>query len=192
LTIQNNYKSDSEIFESLKAGNLEATKYLYRYRENIKVFILKNNGLDEDANDIFQEALIILIQKVNDPQFELTASFFTYLYGISRNLWLSELRRRKKYAAVIDTEEYIETNFEIPHNLEKDEEKDEALLAKEIMNQLGGLCQKLLTLFYFYKWSMKKIATELNYSSEQTARQQKYRCIILARKKYGELSTGYQ
>ncbi|HET6996503.1 MAG TPA: sigma factor, partial [Chitinophagaceae bacterium] len=62
--------------------------------------VVSNGGNAQDAEDIFQEALIIVCRKVKDPGFQLTAQLSTYLYSVSRFLWKDELRKRKSFAPV--------------------------------------------------------------------------------------------
>ena len=57
--------TDQEIIQGLKTGESFAVKYLVReFLPVIRYFISKNNGNDEDAKDIFQDALYIIIEKV--------------------------------------------------------------------------------------------------------------------------------
>ena len=54
---------------------------------SIRYLIKTNAGLEEDAEDIFQEALYIILKKISEEDFELSSSFLTYLYSISKNLF---------------------------------------------------------------------------------------------------------
>jgi RNA polymerase sigma factor (sigma-70 family) len=88
--------SDQEIIIGLKAGEAFAVNYLAKeYLPMIRYFISKNNGSDEDAKDIFQDALFILIDKINSKDFNLQVTLSTYLFAICKNLWLMVLDRQK-------------------------------------------------------------------------------------------------
>src|SRR6185436_11226786 len=55
-------------------------------------YVKQNSGSRQDAEDIFQEAIIVLLNNIRHPGFQLTASLKTYLFSISKNLWLKKLR----------------------------------------------------------------------------------------------------
>ena len=67
-------------------------KVYQKYFKQTEAYILKNNGSRDDARDVFQEVMLILLEKLDDPDFEMTSSLSTYLYAVSRNLWLNKLK----------------------------------------------------------------------------------------------------
>lgn len=87
--------TDAEIIETIRSGRHHpAIKDLYAYFSVVKKYILKNSGSKHEAEDIFQEALIIFCRKVNEPQFELRCSINTYIFSVCKLLWLDELKKR--------------------------------------------------------------------------------------------------
>jgi DNA-directed RNA polymerase specialized sigma24 family protein len=87
--------SDEMIVEGLRNKDHEKIRFLYRnYFDSIQRLILKNSGNTEDAEDIFQDALVIVYKKIQDNQLKLSCSFKTYMYAISRNLWLQKLQKK--------------------------------------------------------------------------------------------------
>lgn len=157
----------------------KALNALYNYLPKVKKLICANNGTNEDALDIFQEALIIFCRKAAQPDFQLTSSIDTYIYGICRLLWNNELRKCKQNTTSID--------IDIPDGV--DIELDIELLSKyqqaeKALNQLGEKCFALLQSFYFKSMSMKAIANVFDFSSEKSARNQKYKCLEKAKQHY--------
>ena len=72
-------------------GNNEKAAIEAVYKENfslIQHFVVSNNGSEDDARDVFQEAMMVLYEKSRNPEFELTCQIKTYLYSVSRRLWL--------------------------------------------------------------------------------------------------------
>lgn len=61
----------------------------------IRYYISKNNGNEEDAKDIFQDALFIIIEKIHNNDFVLQGTLSTYLFAICKNLWLMALDKQK-------------------------------------------------------------------------------------------------
>ncbi|WP_315821201.1 hypothetical protein [Paraflavitalea speifideaquila] len=55
------------------------------------------------------------------------------------------------------------------------------------MLELGERCRELLLLFYNGGLKLKDIAARMGYSSENTAKNQKYKCLEAARNKLKEL-----
>jgi len=171
---------DSQILELLKSNHYaRAGEKLYSYFPVIKKLVLKNSGNREDAQDLYQEALIILIKKVQTTDFVLSSSLNTYLYSICRFLWSERLKKKNKR---------IEVEFEKDHQIFPEQElevlyktESENKLAEKAFQQLGEKCKALLLLFYFKKQTMKDIALQLKFSSEKIAKNQKYRCIEKAK-----------
>jgi DNA-directed RNA polymerase specialized sigma24 family protein len=52
----------------------------------VEYFILNNNGRTDDAEDIFQDTMIVLLEKLRQDDFMLTASIKTYIMAIAKNL----------------------------------------------------------------------------------------------------------
>ena len=89
--------SDRAIVEGLKLNSDYIIKHVYQeFFPTIKYLIKKNTGNEEDAEDIFQESLIVVLKNVQKEDFYLSCSFLTYLYSISRNLWMQRLKAKKK------------------------------------------------------------------------------------------------
>ncbi|MES2512752.1 MAG: sigma-70 family RNA polymerase sigma factor [Bacteroidota bacterium] len=156
-----------------------AMKSLYAYLPVVKKFVLKNNGTKQEAEDIFQEGLVIFCSKVNKPGFLLTCNINTYVYSVCRLLWLDELKKKNK----IVKNKFMElSDGHLTDDMSHDIEEDKPLRnAQEAIMQLGEKCKQLLELFYFKKLSMKEIAKIVGFASEKGAKNQKYRCIEKAK-----------
>lgn len=88
--------TDQEIIQGLKSGESYAVKYLAKeYLPVIRYYISKNSGNEEDAKDVFQDALYIIIEKIHNNDFVLQGTLSTYLFAICKNLWLMVLDRQK-------------------------------------------------------------------------------------------------
>ena len=85
----------SEIIEDLKGENNFAFGNLYKsYFGIVDRFVTNNNGTTQDAEDLFQDTMIVLIEKLRMDGFQLTASIKTYIMAIAKNLWLKKLRNK--------------------------------------------------------------------------------------------------
>ncbi|MDX2361349.1 MAG: sigma-70 family RNA polymerase sigma factor [Crocinitomicaceae bacterium] len=172
--------TDQEIIQSIRKGDREKViRFLYKEFPKIKALVLKSGCNEVLAAEIFNDSLILLIEKVQNPKFELSAKMTTYLYGINRFLAMNELRKQQKNNSSISLElEWSDTLILSDKDLEYDYEKEEKLkLMERILKKISERCQKILELFYFKNQSMDKIAKELNFSSENSAKTQKYKCL---------------
>ena len=158
---------------------------LYDHYPPIEKMIYRNGGTRHDAKDIYQEALIILYNKAKDENFRLTAKLSTYLFSVCRFLWMDEIKKRGK----IPTDKLSEENDPGLHeDMNKELEKEKELqLAEKAISSLGEKCREILILFYMDRKSMAEIAELLGYSSENTAKNQKFKCLESARKKLQEI-----
>ncbi len=172
----------TQIIELLKGSHYaKASEKLYIYFPVVKKLVLNNGGSKEDAEDVYQEALIILLRKVQAADFVLTSSLNTYLYSICRFLWSDWLKKKNK-GIEVELENYQPAfNESELETLSKTESQNK--LAEKAFQQLGEKCRQLLLLFYFKKLAMKDIALQLKFSSEKVAKNQKYRCIEKAKEK---------
>lgn len=172
--------NDKQIIEHLQHNKYSlALKGLYNNLGEIKQYIQANSGSVDDAEDIFQDALVILYKKIHSPGFNLTVSLKTYLLAVAKNCWLQELRQRKKIPAgdvVIEPEDNDTT------------EEPDFDFATTAFKLLGDKCRELLIQFYFKKKSFKEIASLLAFSDELVAKNQKYRCLQKAKENYKTLS----
>lgn len=168
--------SDVEIITGLRKRDNRVLQYIYKNSFNpIKQLIMSNAGSENDAEDIFQEALIIIFKKIREEQdFSLTAAFTTYIYSISRLLWLKHLRNIKKIEIDPlnrDHEERIE--FEPPSPVH-DKDLRMAIYQRTLL-KIPEDCQKILTLTAQDITSME-IARQLGFRSENYVRKRRHFC----------------
>ena len=100
---------DSVVLERLSKGDEKALDYLYKkhYRMMTKL-VLSNNGTEQEAMDIYQDALSVLWQIAIRGNLVLTSKISTFLYSICLNLWRKELDRKSRLSsAVKDGETYL-------------------------------------------------------------------------------------
>ena len=80
--------TDQQLLRGIKARDREVLEYVNReYRPLIHLLIHQLGGGGEDAKDIFQDGMLELFRKFEDPSFQLTSSIKTLLYAICKNLW---------------------------------------------------------------------------------------------------------
>jgi len=152
---------------------------IYEFYENefskVAFMILTNNGSIEDAKDIFQDALVILMDKFTWGKLDLSGcKLGTYVYSISRNLWFEQLRKRKKENEFADIEKYTSVSISVDYY---EEEPDLYELVSKAIESLGDPCKELLELYYFENHPWETVASLMGYSTAASARNQKYKCL---------------
>ncbi len=166
---------DNILLDQLKTEESASFEVLYKfYFASIASFVRKNSGTNEDAQDIFQESVVILLEKVRKQDFVLTSSINTYLYAIAKNIWYKRLRTHK-YFTLDDTEKFhfgTESFF-----VELDDEKSKEDLVQSWLSKITENCQKILKAIYFYEVSMDGLMKKMGWKNKHTAANQKYKCI---------------
>lgn len=123
--------------------------------------VFKLGGSDDDAKEIFQEGLMVIINKADNINFRLTCQLKTYLFCICKNLWKSELEKKKA------EENYFLRKVEDEEVSDFTENQDYKL-REEIFygafETLDTLHQKILKL-YWQDLSIKEIGELLGYSA---------------------------
>jgi RNA polymerase sigma factor (sigma-70 family) len=172
--------NDKEVISLLKERQVnKAMTGLYKAWPAVKKQVMTNSGSKQDAEDIFQEALLVLIEKADSDDFVLRSSLANYINGVAKNLWYARLRKNGKEIPTGQTEILGE---EINHD-----EEEQFTTSEKAFGLLGEKCKALLLMFYYHKWSLKTIASKLDFSNEKVAKNQKYRCLEKAKYNYVEL-----
>ena len=169
--------SDEQILKGILRHDNLILQYIYKqYYYNINYFIKKNQGSEDDASDIFQEAIIVIYRKLkeNDLIFE-KSSFAGYLFSVCRFLWLKQLEKRKiERERLNDSLPFQEDLYD--ENLVEVIDKNERYgLYQKHFGTLSTDCQKLLQMF-FEKVPLKEIARVMGYKGEKYAKTRKYKC----------------
>lgn len=166
--------NEKEIFERICKGDEKALEFVYqKYYRMMTKLVITNSGTEEEARDVYQDALVVFWQKATSRNLVLTSKMSTYIYSICQNLWRKELDRKKRLSNE-------ERDTAVMVDMESGER--ERIFAKCI-DQLGETCRKVLMFYYFEEMSMQDIADKLGFANTDTAKTKKYKC----KKKLDEL-----
>ncbi|MEX0290268.1 MAG: RNA polymerase sigma factor [Flavobacteriaceae bacterium] len=174
-------ESDQILFSSLKNGSESAFKKVYQENRQLFFNFAMKYGIEaSDAMDIYQDAYVAFYENISKGKLsELRSSIATYLMSIGKYMILDTLRKQKKkvhsegiIAKVQEIDEEV-SNFD----LDKEELNPRQVLLRRNFEKLGEKCKKILTLFYYKKYSIKEIMEAGNYNSENVVKSQKSRCL---------------
>lgn len=170
-------QKDKEILDCIRTrNNNKALSYLYEESlVKVRQYILKNSGTKDDANDIFQDAVIILFNQVRQDKFNEAYSIDSFIYSVSRNLWIDKVRREKKFSSYESPEQFASISDEGDH-LDDLISKEKTMAMKNVFNKLDEKCKQILNYVIHDKYSMKEIKEKMGYSSENVAKTTHYRC----------------
>jgi len=139
----------------------------------VRNMVLKNNGNHEEANDIFQDSVLIFFKQVRNGSFNSTYDIDGYIYTIAKNLWIKRALKINKNVSL----EYVDHKYSSSEGiLEEVITNEKASALEEVMTKIGEECKRLLKLVAYEKLSMKEVCVEMNYSSENVAKTYHYRC----------------
>jgi len=168
--------SDEAILEGLRLRSDYIINFTYKeFYPLIKFLVTDNGGAEEDAEDIFQDGIVTLYNKIILNQLVLTSSFKTYMYSLCRNLWLQKLNKRKAiFDKLNDVEEYID----IPKDMLQEATIKETEMQRIIQMHFLSLpddCQRVLKLF-IKKTPLPEIAGIMGFKTDNYARTRKDLC----------------
>lgn len=150
-------------------------KKLYRKFPDFKRHLHAFGCPGKEAEDIFQEALVIYCRRTADPKFDLTVDAFHYVKQVGKFLWFNQARKAKLDVEFNDAIEIPEASTDF---LEKEMKLRKIELALE---QLGEQCRNILNSFYALGMSMVDIATKFKLRNEKVAKVLKHRCLQKAK-----------
>lgn len=174
-----NKLTDEKLLADLRSGDKasynRALKYIYsEHYDVIAAYVKKNNGSDEEAADIFQDAIIAFYEKVRLGQLELNCSIRTYIYSVSKNLWFNRLRVQKRLTKIDDKIVAMPIEAESFKILAVTEENE---MVMKLIDTLCVSCKQVLVDYYFNRLKMKEIATRMGFANEQVAKNKKAGCM---------------
>lgn len=153
--------TDSEIIECLRKRQSYVVHYLSdRYIPMIRLMVYQMGGTNEDSLDVFQDGLIIMLEKIDNKDFVLTCKFKVYLYCVCEHLWKRVLEKRRSAANYFmrrdETEDEKDFTELIDHNMYEE-------IFRDVFETLDPVSKTILNL-YWQEISPQEIAKKLGYT----------------------------
>ena len=167
--------TDEAILDGLRKQDRGVVRYVYKeYYPSIKFLIITNSGNETDAEDVFQDAMVIIYRKIIENKMILTSSFKTFLYSICRNLWLQRLDRKLFSHEFLENENLTDMQDSIQFEVREAENEKYRLFQQHFL-KLSEDCKKVLRLF-MNKVSLREIAEIMGFKTEKYAKTRKFMC----------------
>jgi RNA polymerase sigma factor (sigma-70 family) len=154
--------SDSYLLQALLNDDAPVIRHIYaQYAKQTAQFIENNNGTRQDAQDVFQEALMTITRQAQRG-LVLTCPFGAYLHLICRGKWLNELKRRARNKVTLsatDGFDGMDDAFMLAEQTLRDEAREQ--LFRQCFEQLPESCRQILQL----AWSgisLEEVGLQLN------------------------------
>ncbi|GAA3984348.1 hypothetical protein GCM10022407_31770 [Hymenobacter antarcticus] len=178
--------TDDALIAAIRGGDERALAQLYRLHwPMVSHFVLQNSGSEDDAQDVYQEGVMVFYEKVRDGSLELTCQIKTYLYAVCRRLWLKRLTSKSRFGVrLLDEEEHgslLNTGAEEDLLAAEEQDRRFATMA-DALQHLGEPCRSLIEGFYLLDKSMQDLTTEFGYTNADNAKNQKYKCLVRLKK----------
>jgi RNA polymerase sigma factor (sigma-70 family) len=121
----------------------------------VKSYICFNNGTEDDAADIFQEALIDIYHQAKNKDLQLTCPFNAFVFLVCKRKWFNELKKRALLPVTNNADDVLhssEDTFALADELEQQNEQNGRFVAA--FEKLGERCKEII------RWSMQGEAQE--------------------------------
>ncbi len=167
--------TDAKILNMMVNGDEEALLLIYRQNQKaVFSLVMKNNGGADDAEDVLQESVIVLWQRVQSGRFEYSSKLSTFVYAVAKNIWSRKRMRSMREPATDFNDDVMDSEELSPLDAMVQTERSSAVAAA--LEKLGEPCKTLLLLFYWEERSQEEIALQMGFANAATVKSKKYTC----------------
>jgi len=166
---------DAKIIDLMKKGDEESLIFLYQQNKKaITSLVMRNNGSEDDADDVLQESVIVLWERVKSGRFEYSAKLSTFLFAVAKNIWSRKRMRKLREPAT----EFDHDSFESTDRSQLDDliQTERSRVIADAMEKLGDPCKTLLIFYYWDELSQEDIAMQMGFANAATVKSKKYTC----------------
>ena len=144
----------------------------------VRHFVLQNSGTVDDAQDVFQESLMVLWLTVKEGRFKVgpDGEAGGFLFRVAKNKWLDTVRSAAHRHMKVVPDDRIHAE-----PVEGDDGIDERIVRlRGVYDKLDDKCRAVLDQFYFERKDLATIAANMGVE-EESIRTIKYRCMMKLR-----------
>jgi RNA polymerase sigma-70 factor (ECF subfamily) len=119
---------------------------------------MKYLGNREDSQDAVMQLFEVLVNDI--PRFEIR-NFRGWLYGVTRNHCLMQLRKEKRERTLKENPDFFMESTRVLHPIEEQEDEEIQNRLKACIEQLKEHQRMCVELFYYHEKCYREIADEL-------------------------------
>ncbi len=138
--------TDQRFVTGLLQNDTILVKEIYdRFSGKVKGYIIQNNGSEDDAADIFQEALIDIYPQPRNNALQHTTPSDPFILLICKRKWLNELKKRGRQRVTNEPEQLSnigEDVFALAEQLQAQDDKAKLFMA--MFEKLGERCREVI------------------------------------------------
>ncbi|NBC58350.1 MAG: sigma-70 family RNA polymerase sigma factor [Bacteroidetes bacterium] len=152
---------DQDIIDKVLKGQTNAfSEIVDHYKDMVYSLALKMMKDKNLADEVSQNTFIKIYRKLSS--FKGQSKFSSWVYRITYNNCLDELRKRNKMHKHVEINEFTERELiSVENVIDKMQKEELSELVKTAIEQLPGEMGFLLTLHYFENYSIKEMANAL-------------------------------
>jgi RNA polymerase sigma factor (sigma-70 family) len=153
-----NKTDDIYYIEAVRKGNAQAFSFLVeKYQKLVYTLALKLLKKPEEAEEMAQDTFVKAFQKLDS--YEGKSKFSTWLYSITYNACISELRKRRIEFKSLDDRQISDQDEQKMHDYYRETRKeDQEKYLNLALARLPEDDQVLVTLYYYENQSMDEIS----------------------------------
>jgi RNA polymerase sigma-70 factor (ECF subfamily) len=174
--------TDHEVLQQIKEDNPRVITHVYKkYHDEFIRFVQRGfpKFSKDSAEDAYSECLQALHRNIKNGRLvSLKCDLKTYLFQIGKYKVIDEINRISRTGTNLSIQ-YLppEEILELDYFEEEDEKVKKNLLVSETIAKLTEPCKTILTLFWYEDKRDAEIVTMTNYSSTDTVKNQRSRCM---------------
>lgn len=168
------FNGDNQYIRRIRENDRSVLGDLFRrHQKGIRRYIQRAGGTEAEAEELLQEAIILLWQKVHHGRFHLSTRLNTFLLAVVKYKWNVERHQKRQRWNQQNSPETVEDLFapEWRPGLQ------EVQLVQEALEKLAPICKQLLLLYYFEGRSLRSIARAFHFSSPESVEERINHCL---------------
>ena len=173
-------------------GDKNALAEVYKdNRDSVISWITRKHSCSlEEAKDIYQDAIVIFYNNAAKGKISaINFSISSYLHEVVRRQFLNKLKKENRmsrgFLDLLQASDDVNTE-----NQQVFEQKLEVV--HRALQELSEACKQLIKLKYFANLDMQTICDQLGYKNAETAKNLKYKCMRILRRKVNIMTMGMQ
>jgi RNA polymerase sigma factor (sigma-70 family) len=138
----------------------------------VKAYVTRNSGTEDDALDIFQDAIVCLCKYIKQGKYNEKYEVAAFLYSVSRNLWINKVKKESRTTELQENTD-ISEEYDFSNDIITEQK---AKTIREVIRQLGEKCYELLQYAFYQRKSNSEICEAMGFATVNAVKTQKYKC----------------